>query len=135
MDGFRLEPTQYDLVFEDPKLNGLRVSMGDMSLQQIMDFDAVRFTPVTTIEGSNKRTRALAETIAAHVVDWNLIEKDGSPTPRTAEGLLSHDQKIQLAIVPAYAMALRGVPDELGKESTNGAPEDSIPMETLPPNL
>ena len=135
MGGFRLEDKQYNLIFEDPQFDGMTVSLTGMSGQQIMDFDTVRFTPTRTVEEMNKRTRAIAEILVDHLADWNLAEKDGSPTPQTADGLLSHDPLTQRAIVDAYVQALIGVPADLGKGSTNGAEVESLPMENLPPNL
>lgn len=135
MGGFRLDDDQYNLVFEDPKFEGLRVSLTGMTMQELLDFDTMRFSPVKTVEEITRKVIAVSEVIAAHVVEWNLSEKDGSPTPQTAEGLRSHDGRVQNAIVDAYALALRGVSPDLGKGSTSGAPVDSIPMESLPPNL
>jgi hypothetical protein len=131
-DGFRLEPKQYNLDFEDPKLDGLQVQLTGMSMQEALDLDLLRFAPWKGVEDNAERQRAIAETIVAHLAGWNLTEKDRTPTPPTADGLLSHDQEIQTAIVGAYGRAIRGVPAPLGSGSTNGEGVDSLPTETLP---
>lgn len=135
MGGFRLEEDQYNLVFEDPQFDGLLVSLTGMTMQETIDFDIARFIQVSTVKELADRTIKVSEIIVEHLVSWNLSEKDGSMTPQTAEGLRSHSPKVQRAIVSAYAQALSGVSEELGKESTHGGPVDSIPMESLPPNL
>lgn len=135
MSGFRMEPKQYNLIFEDPKFNGLEVSLTGMSMQQSLDFDTARFSPFTTVEENSKRARNISDIVVSHVVSWNLTEEDGSSTPQTADGLLSHDGEVQKAIVTAYAKAIRGVSAPLDSGSKNGDEVNSIPMETLPPNL
>jgi hypothetical protein len=134
MGGFRLEPKQYNLVFEDPALDGLQVQLTGMSLGQALEFDTLRLAPWAGVEDNAKRARATAETIAAHLVGWNLVEQDGSPTPLTADGLLSHDGDVQRAIVTAYVQAVRGVPAPLDSESTPGEGVESLPTETLSPS-
>lgn len=134
MGGFRLEPKQYNLAFEDPALDGCEVQLTGMSMQEALDLDLLRFAPWKGVEDNATRQRAIAETIVAHLVGWNLTEKDGSPTPETADGLLSHDQEIQIAIVGAYGRAVRGIAAPLDSGSTNGAGVDSLPTETLPAN-
>jgi hypothetical protein len=132
MGGFRLEPKQYNLTFEDPALDRLEVKLTGMSMDEALDYDLARLAAWDGVERNAERTRAVAETIAAHLVSWSLVEEDGSPTPLTAKGLLSHDPEVQHAIALAYALAVRGVPVPLGSGSTNGAGVDSLPTETLP---
>lgn len=132
MSGFRLEPKQYNLFFEDPKFDGLEVQLTGMSMQQVMDFDLQRFGTLTDPEKVVTRSAGTAEMLARHLVGWNLTEADGSPTPLTAAGLLSHDQEVLQAITTAYVQALRGVSAPLGSGSTSGEGVESLPTETLP---
>lgn len=135
-DGFRLEDKQYNLTFEAPQFAGMRVSLTGMSFRKVMDFDDVRFRPVTNTKELNQRTEDTAAVVVEHLVEWNLVDKGGLPTPHTVDGLLSHDQAVFLAIVQAYANALRGViPAPLDERSTSGEGVASLPTETLPTNL
>lgn len=134
MGGFRLEDDQYNLTFEDPKFHGLEVQLTGMTMQEALNFDLARWAAWEGVERNAARVRAVAEIIVAHLVGWNLTEKDGSPTPQTADGLMSHPPKTQRAITDAYSNAVRGVSSPLDDASTTGEEVESLPTETLPPS-
>lgn len=67
------------------------------------------------------------------LVEWNLLEEDGTPVPATKAGLLSQEFDFVMEIITAWMDAVAGVAAPLEKPSSDGElfPEASIPMEPL----
>jgi hypothetical protein len=133
---FTPEPTHYKLIFEDPELAGLRVTMCRMSLGEALALDEARLAPSDDPTANIRRVRHVAELVAAKVVSWNLGDQLGQSVPIGVDGLLAQEEPVFNAIVGSYVTAIRGVDAPLDSGSPDGAPypEGSIPMETLSPN-
>lgn len=67
------------------------------------------------------------------ITHWNLVDEDDNPLPISIESFDTFDFELIRTIFVQYQLAIRGIPSELGKESTDGENPivDSIPMETM----
>ena len=67
------------------------------------------------------------------ITHWNLVDEDDNPLPISIESFDTFDFELIRTIFVQYQLAVRGIPSELGKESTDGENPivDSIPMETM----
>lgn len=82
-------------------------------------------------------TRELIEAFVSKVKVWNLqhetLDDQYEDTPIQVDAFLAHDPGLVRAAVRAWVVAIVGVDEELGKDSSSGAsfPEESLPMERL----
>lgn len=133
-DGFRPEPDEFKVAYDEPKMRGLIAYFDDLSVGEALEIDVLRFGTSSTFEERRDRLTALYEAIASHLVSWNLLHpKTGEPVPATAAGLLSMNQTFAGNVITGYIDAIRGVAAPLDDSSTSGEPfpEGSIPMEAL----
>jgi hypothetical protein len=129
--GFKVQRTVFNIRFaEGSRFDGLFVQAKSISMGEVM-----RLSPEAdkAREGSGvAEVQRLITRFSEELVEWDLEDEDGTPTPPTLEGLLSHDPNVVLPIVLAWFDAMLQVDDDLGKDSNSGErfPEASIPMET-----
>lgn len=139
--GFTIDPDHFKLVFADERFarpaggDPIEVVLEELGIGEMLDFDEARLRPVSTVAEAREQWAAVAETVAAHLVSWNL-ERKGEPVPLSAAGFMSLPRKLGGAIVSAWIDANIGVsgPLETGSPSGEPFPEGSLPMEPLSPN-
>lgn len=128
--GFRVQRTVFNLRFKTGShLDGLFVQAKSISMGEVMNLgsEADKARQGAGVDEISNLIKRFSE----ELVEWDLEDEDGTPTPPTLEGLLSHDPNVVLPIVLAWFDAMLQVDDELGKGSNSGNsfPEESIPME------
>lgn len=132
--GFRAGRKTYRLVFEDGHdLAGLVVRARSVGTGEF--FELSKLADQGSF-GLDEGAELIAR-FAQHLVDWNLEDEDGVPVPATAEGLNSQDFDLVIAVIMQWMDAVAGVSAPLARPSPGGVPSlvESIPMETLSPNL
>lgn len=78
------------------------------------------------------RIAEVAALIVDTVEEWNLENGDGTPTPRTAEGLIDgHPKSVVFGVVNAWMDAQRVGPRPFARPSNDGAPPAEIPQMPL----
>lgn len=135
--GFRRDRPTYRLKFHDPELAGLVITVHSTSMAELIGLAEGaalldQNDSTTLLKGSVETFRPFVNAL----VEWNLEDADGVPTPMTLEGFMSHDMNLVLQVMKAYQDALTAVPRPLQKPSGNGRqfPEVSMPMEIQSPN-
>lgn len=126
--GFRVDPTVYQLKFEDPKLAGLVVEAESLSVDDFMRMQELSGEVVQSAKAAGELLTGFAD----NLVRWNLEDKRG-PVPATAGGVRSQKMDLILVIVRAWMDAIAGVDPTSPGESSAGvtSQELSIPMEPL----
>jgi hypothetical protein len=72
----------YHLTFEQAELEGIEVTMGRLTINELFDLSDILAMPRDNMKQLRAYTEALAAFTGKHVVDWNLTDRDGSPVPR-----------------------------------------------------
>ncbi len=119
--GFRLNRT-YVLDFSGTALDGLVVKMAATSVATAAEIRSTGEAP------------ALADLIAANMVEWNYEDADGNPVPVEGAAIAAElEEAVLAAIAREWYKAAVGVTAPLDDASTSGepSPEVSIPMEDL----
>lgn len=131
--GFRPGRKTYRLEFEDGHdLAGLVVRATSVGTGEFFELSKLADGRFGLEEGAE-----LVERFSTHLVSWNLEEDDGTPVPATLEGLRSQEFDHVISIIMQWMDAVAGVSAPLAQPSPGGVPSpvESIPMETLSPNL
>jgi hypothetical protein len=129
--GFKVQRTVFNVHFKTgSKLDGLFLQARSISMKEVMGLSA-EADKARAGEGLDKITKLLTR-FSEELVEWDLESEDGTPTPPTLDGLLSHDPDVVLPIVLSWFDSMLQIDDDLGKDSNSGErfPEASIPMET-----
>lgn len=112
----------------------LTVRARSVSMAQVIDLsesmEARIFGPVVAPENLPHLTRVM-QALGGALVDWDLVDEDGSPVPASIDGLKTLDHDLFRAVALAWFAALTAVPAPLERPSPDGgpSPEQSIPME------
>lgn len=104
------------------------ISMGELlRVSELLELKVFGLIKVENVP----KARELLELLAGALVEWNVTEEDGTPVPRTVEGLLSLDDDFNHDLIGSWLLALSAVPPPLDKPSPDGDPslEQNIPME------
>lgn len=126
MSSFQRRRKVYELDFEGTEYDGLVVKVRGLTTGEYLDF-----LTLSSTDGSE--TDEMLRLFAEHLASWNLIDEEDKPVPATYEGLRSNDLGMNNTMISAWTAALAGVPEELGKKSSDGDPAlvASIPTEAL----
>lgn len=139
--GYKPRSTIYTLDFDGTDWDGLEVRMratklgnlfGSASLLGVMEKISDNALP-----SSEDMALALSqyETIAEHLVSWNIDADDDSPLPATLEGLKSLEVPLVMAISNTWQAAMQDVAPPLSSSSSAGLPDVPIPMVSIPASL
>lgn len=132
MDGFVVPRDIYKLEFDGPKYAGIVVRVRAASYGTLLHVDDL-FQPQENPDYKEVRRRLdeLHGLFVEHLVDWNLLEEDGTPVPPTVDGLRSQQGPFTNAIITAWRSTPIEVPAPLGQPSSAGeqSEELQIPME------
>jgi hypothetical protein len=127
--------TAFNLVFADPDMNGLEVSVLSVSSGDLMELDRLT-NPQTWRELTREQQKPwmdeLYTLLAQYLQSWNLTGADGAPVPTTVAGMWAQEWNLMRAIIWAWWRALIEVPSPPPHLSSgDGEPsvEASIPME------
>lgn len=139
--GFVPKKKVYNLVFDDPEMQGLEVKIRGLNTGQVLDLEVKKDAAQRELandEGSDEEDNSaiveLLQLMSDQVISWNVMEEDGvTPVPTTMDGIRQQDLGFNMAIINAWQTAVAGVPAPLEDGSTSGEPSQvaSIPMETL----
>jgi hypothetical protein len=123
------------LRFADGDLEGLVIRVRVMSVGALKDL-------LTKLDELSERPLEgmphVAQSLADHLIGWNIDDENGNPVPATYEGVLSLDPAELGKIGHAWMKSLSGavpVDSPLGESSPSGVPsageEPELPMESL----
>lgn len=117
--GFRPDTVVYNLKFdgENDPLHGLEIRMGSVTVREYNEM--MREGMKRGVEGL-EASDALLEKFVDRLIKWNWEDKNGEVLPMTVESLLGLDRHYVGKVVQAWQMALAGVSEDLGKDSTSG---------------
>lgn len=134
--GFEFEDTEYELKFEDPKLDGLIVRMRSLTIGELLDLQML-FDEATNGELPVSSVDKLLAKMAASLVSWN-VTRHGKAVPATLAGIRAQNLGAILRIIQAWMGVIADVPPPLSS-SSNGTGqldlERSMPMAPLSPSL
>lgn len=131
------KPKVFRVSFEEPHpLAGLTLQTKGLSVKEFAAF-GLRLADVAQIDAAGSDAQKLdelkdligaidevKEMFADALIEWDMQEEDGSPTPATLEGVQSLTDDEFFGIVNEWLTAIGGVDESLGKESTLGAVPD-----------
>lgn len=123
--GYKLSRTVYKVRFEGTEYDGLEMSMGTLSVKEILEVEELM-----SGDDSKPTFVALVARLARAIQDWNLEDEDGNPIPVTEDALMGFEVKLINTVVSAWVNAIVGVPAPLENDSTSGGKslEESIGM-------
>lgn len=134
--GFKPKRKIYKLAFADPEMEGLVVRARSTSVEQFLEIQSMA---ASADEGAAVESlKTMFATFVSVLIDWNLEAEDSDEIlPLEAKSLLIQDFDFAMTLVMAWIEAVAGVPDAVGKASTNGSPllEGSLQMEPLSVSL
>lgn len=139
----------FALAFEEPnQFAGLHIKTKSLKVKEFAEF-ALRLGTITERVGGATIEAQLAalphlingleemkEMFADALLEWDMEEEDGAPTPTTLEGVQRLEDTEFYKLIGEWLTALGGVDEELGKDLGSGAkfPELSDLMEPLSPS-
>lgn len=86
--GFRMERTVYDLPFEGTSLEGLKITVRAMTMEQRMHvFFDLGVTKEDSVEEARAKQDERYALFIGHIVSWNIEDEAGEPVPITIEDL------------------------------------------------
>jgi hypothetical protein len=124
--GFRVDPTVYQLKFEDPQLKGLEVEAESLSVHDFLKMQELSDEAGTSAQAAGQ----LLDGFAQNLVRWNLEDSHG-PVPATVDGVRGQKMDFVLMLIREWMNAIAGV-DPTSQPGLNGggtSQELSIPME------
>jgi hypothetical protein len=128
------KPKVFRVSFEEPHpLAGLTIQTKGLSVKEFAAF-GLRLGEVALVEKAGSDADQLAELknlmgaidevkamFADALIEWDMLNEDGTPVPATLEGVVSLDDDEFFGIVNEWLVAIGGVDDSTGKESSPGA--------------
>lgn len=130
--GYQMERTIYNLVFDDPKFEGLEIRVQAASMEdRLRAFYELAWRDEDTVQERHVKQQELFELFVSYVIDWNLEDKHKQPVPVTVRGLLGVCEPQQLgAIIGAWQSGRQDIPAPLEPPSP-GISLSEIPMTVL----
>lgn len=127
--GFRPKKKIYNLVFDDPDMDGLEVKIRGLNTGQLLDIDTARD------DGGEEAISSMLQLMADRLVSWNVEDDEGQPVPADMDGIRQQELAFNMAVISAWQDAVGGVPGPLdaGSTSTELSLVESIPMEAPSP--
>ncbi len=124
MAGFKREPKQYRLMFEDPSLEGLEVTMRSLTIEKFIELTVLIDSFGKVSDQAVPQTAAdmekLFQAFTKALVGWNLEDDEGPLLP-VYEIVKSQELDFIMQIVLAWSGAMSAVAPPLSEGSSNGA--------------
>lgn len=122
--GYRPKKKIYNLVFDDPEMQGLEVKIKGLNTGQMLALDKA------SDDAGEEAILTMLALYAEQIIEWN-VEDDDGPVAPTLEAIHEQDLDFNMAVINAWKRAVAGVPAPLESSSPVGAPslEASIPMD------
>lgn len=117
---FKRERKLYRLQFETEDMDGFECIASGMSLERFIAFNALQEQVQSQEARESQAGEQLYTMFARQLVSWNLDDDDDQPVPCDYDGLKAQDVEFVNMLVQAWAKAIAGVPDDLGKDSDSG---------------
>lgn len=130
--GFQPKRTLYNLVFDGTPLEGLHIRVYAASMDdRLHAFHDLAWNKDDVPEEGRRKQTELFELFIAHVAEWNLEQRDGTPAPVTLEALYKACEPEQVGmIVGVWQSGRQKVAAPLDQESP-GSSLSAIPMTVL----
>lgn len=134
MARYKAKKKLFKLIFEDPDMAGLEVTVTSVSMDKLLRIQELNEDKEA--RRSSEAFRELVDILAGAMLSWNMDDDFDEPVPVTAEGILTQDPAFVRQIISSWTDAISGVSAPLDDGSTSGDAllEASIPMDALPPN-
>lgn len=132
--GYRPEETIFRLRFPAGKHAGLVVDMRPISVGEFLDIAEMSdINPQRMSATDLPKMRRLFEILAAGIIEWNLLDRDGQPVPPDVDGIRTQDLMLVMDLAGAWMEAVGDVPAPLEQPSpaTRQSGVESLPMEPL----
>lgn len=71
----------YRLSFEGPEFEGVEVTMGRLTIDELFDYNDILLLPRTTKDEARAYWKELRAFIGEHMVSWNVEDEDGKTLP------------------------------------------------------
>ena len=129
--GFRMERTVYDLPFNGTPLEGLKIRVRAMTMDQRMRvFFDLGVKPEDTVEEAKAKQDERYELFIGHIVEWNIEDEHGTPLPVSLESLFAVAEPEQVGTITGIWSSGRMVAAPLVQPSP-GTSLSEIPMTVL----
>ena len=130
--GFEAPETLFKLIFEDPGMAGLEVTVREPSIDDLLAMSAAGDTKTMDPDLLRVMFKAFADLLDS----WNL-ERKGKPVPATYEGVIAQSPAFIMKIVAALDQTVAR-PDPTSPPASptggTGSLESSIPMTPSQPS-
>jgi hypothetical protein len=111
---------RFILEFEDEEFDGLEVTVGQPSIQDILTIRRVQGLLGEKDADQEDAFEKLCKILGKYIKEWNLEDDDDQPIKPSSNALLDQDVDFVLAIVVAWTRASVGVADPLDEGSPSG---------------
>ncbi len=129
--GFEFSPKVYELKFTDGDLAGLEVTVGSLSIADLLRMDLTfDGAPDDPVEASARRVETRLEIFTSALRSWNLTA-DGEPVPVDLASVKAQPSSLVLRVIGEWWRVLEAVPVPLPNGSSDTPASDleqSIPM-------
>jgi hypothetical protein len=116
--GFKPERTIYRLNFSGTFLDGLLIRVGSLTVAEYNEMLSKGSSG--TADEAMAANRWVAQLFLDRLVEWNLENQDGTPTPKTVEGLQAQERPVVTGIINAWQIAMVNIPAPLSQSSSDG---------------
>lgn len=135
--GFRLAD-RMDLVFLGsdgnplPAYDQCQITVRAISIDTFEDIRELLGGGIEARREDNDRLRAVLAHFVESLVEWNLENADGTPTPHTVDAIVAeHPKELVFAMLNTWRRTQEDGPTPFGTPSSDGAPLAEIPVESL----
>jgi hypothetical protein len=117
MAGYRRQPKQYRLRFEDPDMEGFVCLAKSVTVDEFIELSAMAAGMAT---GQTSDLTPIFELLSRSIVEWNLEDDEGEPLKPTTEVIRAQDIDFTMSILMGWMGAIASVSPPLSGSSPNG---------------
>jgi hypothetical protein len=122
----------YKLDFTGTTLEGLTMVMKGMTIGEALQLQHLRDLADKDLDTQLEGLTELMTFVAERIVEWDMVEEDGTPVPATREQLMSLDMGDTMLAVERWQAAVEDVPAPL-EQPSNGGSTSGTSATSLPP--
>src|SRR6185369_16762355 len=130
--GFQFSPKVYELKFTDGDLAGLEVTVGSLSIADLLRMDLTfDAAPDDPLKMQAERVNTRLEIFVGALKSWNLLGADGQPVGTDLESVKAQPSSLVYRVIGEWWKVLEAVPPPLPNGSSDTPASDleqSIPM-------
>ncbi len=128
--GYTVQRTVYKLGFADGPLTGATIRAKSVSTGEYLRIKDLAAEAAQGRREEAAHNHALFDAFAAALVDWDLVDEDGTPIPADRDGLNRLDLAVSLELAICWLETIASAPPPLSNGSASGGSslELSMPM-------